>query len=140
MEPSLKNGKKEALDILDQQVSQQELKIGSGGFMKTIEGLPWWSKYAKSEVTRRRLLNGESLFSQIPNKSRKRPQTSIEEQRSRREGNRLLDAYDAQMARQNAEKVRSPSRNKRKTTKNHGRRTTPGSAASGKCLIRRRAQ
>jgi hypothetical protein len=102
-------GTKEPLDILDQEVSQQERDFGSADFTGVHEETPWWAKYAKPEVMRQRILTGQSQRSVTPKQRQKIPNDSRKSRRQKKEDYKLLNAYEAQESRQNADKVQSPS-------------------------------
>ena len=111
-------GTEEPLDILDQEVSQQERGFGSDYFTGVHQETPWWTKYAKPEVMRQRILTGQPQHSVTPKQRRKISNDSRKFRRDKKEGNRLRDAYKAQELRQNADKVQSPSTFKRKRDEN----------------------
>jgi hypothetical protein len=105
VEDSMKKGTQEALDILDQEESQQQLDSGVDDFMEISKGEPWWAKNGKPEVTRQRLLSSKALHPHVPNAPRKRRLSVSETQRERKQYKRLNSAYNAQELKQKAEKV-----------------------------------
>jgi hypothetical protein len=114
IEPAFTKGTQEALDFLDLQMSQQELGSGSMSSSVPSQDLPWWSKYAKPEVTRQRLLKGETSHPNIPKQSPRRRRRNrrgwrMSDLNTRRENKRHRDAYKAHQSRENEEKVESPS-------------------------------
>ena len=84
MESSFKNGREASLEVLDKLVTQQEVENDFEDPADHVapEVLPWWSKYAKPEVTRQRLLNGKSHHPNIPGKQRKWPNQPKEPRKS----------------------------------------------------------
>lgn len=103
-------GTKEPLDILDQEVSQQERDFGSADFTGVHEETPWWAKYAKPEVMRQRILLRVNPNTPSLQSNGRRSQTIHANFDDRKKENyRLLNAYEAQESRQNADKVQSPS-------------------------------
>jgi hypothetical protein len=92
-------GTKEPLEILDQEVSQQERNFGSDDFTGVHEETLWWTKYAKPEVMRQRILTGQSQHSVTPKQRQKTSNDSCKFRRQKREDCRLLYAYEAQESR-----------------------------------------
>lgn len=92
-------GTEEPLDILDQEVSQQERDFGSDDSTGVYQETPWWTKFAKPEVMRQRILTGQSQLPVTPKQRRKISHDSRKFRRNKKEDNRLWDAYEAQRSR-----------------------------------------
>ncbi len=111
-------GTKEPLDILDQEISQGERDLTSDDLARVHTETPWWTSYAKPEVTRQRMLTGQSQYPAVPKQQRKISNASKISRRDNKEGMKLWNAYEAHESRQNAEKVQSARTFKRKRNQN----------------------
>lgn len=106
--PKRRGNEENELDALDQELLKQRLETGSENIKNPLEGLPWWSGYAKAEVTRQKLLGARQPHN-IPRISQRSSKHSRNRRQERKEYRRLQSEYAARESKQDAEKVQGSS-------------------------------